>query len=147
MAQEKTHIPVFVPVVAFLLGGCDLLRGFMHTINLEYSAHYIAGLDLTTPQAIDLLRLLDAFGISNYITGIMLILLALKARSLALIMLAVIPAAYGIGIICLRYVIPNYSTSQAPFNGMPMMLVYLSICTFTFFAGLSVALYQKHKNA
>ena len=145
--QEKNNIPVFVPVIAFLIGCYDLVRGFMHTINLEYSARYLAGLDLTTPQAIDLLRLLDVFGISNYITGIMLILLALKARSLALIMLAVIPLAYGLGIICLRYIMPNYPPSHALWTGAPIMIVYLGICFMTFIAGLGVVLYRKHKHA
>jgi hypothetical protein len=145
--QKNNNIPVFVSVITFLIGCYDLVRGFMHTINLEYSARYLAGLDLTTPQAIDLLRLLDVFGISNYITGIMLILLALKARPLALIMLAVIPIAYGLGVSCLRYIIPNYPPSHALWKGAPIMLVYSGICLITFLAGLGVVLYRKHKHA
>ena len=54
----------------------DLLRGFMHTIVLNYSAKNIAVLDLSTSTASDQLRLLGAFGISNLETGVVLILLA-----------------------------------------------------------------------
>ena len=66
----------------------------MHTILLEHAAGNIAGLDLSSSLAADLLQLLGVFGISNYITGVKLILLGWKARPLALTMLGVIPAAY-----------------------------------------------------
>ena len=48
--NENTHIPRFVSVVAIALGCLDLVRGFMHTILLEYAATNIAGLDLSTPS-------------------------------------------------------------------------------------------------
>ncbi len=89
--------------------------------------------------------MLHAFGISNYITGIMLILLAVKSRALALTMLAVIPAAYVLGKINFSvYIVPNYPASKALFAGIPIMLGYLGVCVFTFVAGLGVALYRKH---
>jgi len=134
--KENTSIPKFVSIVAILLGCVDLLRGFIHTILLEFAATNIAGLDLSTSLAGDLLQLLGVFGISNYLTGIMLILLGWKARPLALAMLGVIPAAYIVGIVSIRIHSSPYATSQAAWGGTPMMLVYLSICTLSFFAGL-----------
>ncbi len=54
--KENTTIPRFVSVVAIVLGCLDLIRGFMHTILLEYAALNIAGLDLSTSLAGDLLQ-------------------------------------------------------------------------------------------
>ncbi len=81
--DEKTRVPMFVSIVTILLGCYDLVRGIMHTFRLEYSALHIAKINLAGPEASDLLRLLGVFGISNFITGIMLILIGLKARGLA----------------------------------------------------------------
>jgi hypothetical protein len=87
----NTRIPAFISIVTIFLGSYDLVRGFMHTILLHYSATHIAVLDLSGSTASDQLRLLGAFGISNFETGIMLILMGIFARGLAMIMLAVIP--------------------------------------------------------
>ena len=35
-------IPKFIFIMAVFLGGIDLLRGFMHTVILPYSATHIA---------------------------------------------------------------------------------------------------------
>jgi len=133
--QENPHIPKFVSVVAIGLGCIDLVRGFVQTIVLEYAALNIAGLDLSTSAATDLLRLMGAFGISNYITGAMLILLGWKARHLALTMLAVLPVAYGIGSIGIRANVASYVSSQANWGGVPMMMAYMAICVATFVSG------------
>ena len=82
--KPQRDVPRFVIIITVLLGCYDLLRGFMHTILLHYSALHIAGLDLSTATASDQLRLLGAFGISNYETGIALIMMGLFARKLAL---------------------------------------------------------------
>ena len=100
--QEHAAIPNFVSVVAIALGCVDLVRGFIHTIVLEFAALNIAGFDLSTPLAGDLLQLMGAFGISNYLTGIMLILIGWRARPLALAMLGIIPAAYLVGILGIK---------------------------------------------
>ena len=60
------------------MGCLDLLRGFMHTVLLDFAAANIAGLDLSTSLAGDLLQMMGAFGISNYLTGIILILLGVR---------------------------------------------------------------------
>ena len=134
MKNEK-DIPKFVSIVAIALGVLDLIRGFMHTILLEYAATNIAGLDLSSSVATDLLRLLGTFGISNYITGVMLILLGWKARPLALTMLGVIPAAYLIGMVGININAASYTTTQANWGGAPMMMVYMVVCIVTFIAG------------
>jgi hypothetical protein len=142
---EKTTIPKFVSVVAIALGCLDLVRGFMHTILLEYAANNIAGFDLSTELAGDLLQVMGAFGISNYLTGVMLILVGWRARPLALTMLGVIPLAYAIGTAGIKFNSAAYAPSQADWGGAPMMLVYLAICSLTFIAGLRTTLHRKRK--
>jgi len=136
--KTGSTIPKFVSVVAILLGCVDLIRGFMHTILLEYAAANIAGLDLSSSVAIDLLRLMGTFGISNYITGWMLILLGWKARPLALAMLGIIPAAYLVGMLGINVNAASYAATQGNWGGIPMMVVYLGICTVTFIAGVLI---------
>lgn len=145
--HEKTHIPVFVSVVSFLLGCFDLVRGFMHTIFLRYSATHVAGLDLSTNQAEDLLRLLGAaFGSSNYMTGIMLILMALRARALALIMLAVIPLSNVIGRFGFQHALaPETASSTTVWGGLSYMMIDMYICVTTFVLGLAVMIYRKQQ--
>lgn len=134
--KNSTNYPKIVSVVAYILGGLDLLRGVMHTLLLEFAATNIAGLDLSTSQATDLLRLMGTFGISNYITGITLILLGWKARQLALIMLGVIPAAYLIGGIATHLYSSTYTQTQANWGGIPMVLVYMAVSSLTFLYGI-----------
>ena len=129
-------LPRFVSVVAVLLGVYDLLRGFMHTILLKYSALHIAGLDLSTATASDQLRLLGAFGIGNYETGIMLILLGLFARPLAFVMLGVTPTLYFIGYSAIRHHLEGLPPSNAQWGGMEPMMVYLGISFTTFILGV-----------
>jgi hypothetical protein len=117
--KENTHIPRFVSVVTIALGCIDLIRGFVHTILLEYAALNIAGFDF-----------------SNYLTGIMLILIGWKARPLALIMLGVIPVAYAIGVAGIRINSAAYAPPQAAWRGATPMLVYLVISAITFVAGV-----------
>jgi uncharacterized membrane protein len=117
----------------------------MHTIMLEYAAINIAGLDLSTSLAGDLLQQMGAFGISNYLTGVMLILIGWKARPLALIMLGFIPAAYAIGIAGIKYNSTPFAPSRAAWGGATFMLVYLAICVITFIAGVWATLFRKKK--
>lgn len=134
--EVKSYVPKFVSIVAIALGCLDLVRGFMHTILLEYAALNIAGFDLSTSLAGDLLQMMGAFGISNYITGFTLIMIGWKARSLALAMLGFLPVAYFTGVVGIRINSAGYASSQADWGGAPMMLVYLSVCVVTFFAGI-----------
>jgi len=142
--QKENNIPKFVSIVAIALGSLDLVRGFMHTILLEYAAANIAGLDLSSSVASDLLRLMGSFGISNYITGLMLILLGWKARPLALTMLGAIPVAYLIGTVGIKFNTSTYTATQGDWGGLPMMIAYIVICIVTFTAG--TILVKRKKN-
>jgi len=134
--KKSINIPKIVSIVAIILGSLDIFRGVMHTILLEYAASNIAGLDLSTSQAADILMLMGSFGISNYITGLALILTGWKSRELALILLGVIPAAYLVGGIAIRFYSAPYTITGADWGGIPMMAVYMSVCLITFLYGL-----------
>jgi hypothetical protein len=138
-------IPKFISIMAVFLGGIDLLRGFMHTIVLPYSATHIACLDLSGPTASDLLRLLGLFGISNYITGATLILTGLYARPIALILLGLIPAFYGLGLLTIHAAMNPYPPSTAQWGGRPFMMINLSLYVLTFLAGIFVLRHRKTK--
>jgi uncharacterized membrane protein YphA (DoxX/SURF4 family) len=131
--------------MAVFLGGIDLLRGFMHTVVLPYSATHIACLDLSGPTASDLLRLLGLFGISNYITGATLILTGLYARPIALVLLGLIPAFYGLGLLTIHAAMNPYPPSTAQWGGRPFMMINLSLYVLTFLAGIFVLRHRKTK--
>jgi len=131
--------------MAVFLGGIDLLRGIMHTVVLPYSATHIACLDLSGPTAPDLLRLLGLFGISNYITGATLILTGLYARPIALVLLGLIPAFYGLGLLTIHAAMNPYPPSTAQWGGRPFMMINLSLYVLTFLAGIFVLRHRKTK--
>lgn len=134
--NQKTNMPKIISIIAISLGSLDLIRGFMHTILIQFAATNIAGLDLSTSQAGDLLVLMGSFGISNYISGLALILMGWKSRDLAWIMLGFIPAAYLVGSLAIRYYRADVAASQTAWGGKPMMLAYMAICLLTFFYGI-----------
>jgi uncharacterized membrane protein YphA (DoxX/SURF4 family) len=134
--MNKNPAPRFVSVMAIFLGSIDLVRGFMHTVALPYSATHIACLDLSGPSASDLLRLLGLFGISNFITGATLILTGLYARPVALALLALIPIFYGIGLITIHHAMSPYPPTTAQWGGRPLMMVILPIYFVTFTAAV-----------
>ena len=138
-------IPKFISIIAVFLGGIDLVRGFMHTVVLPYSATHIACLDLSGPTAPDLLRLLGLFGISNYITGATLILTGLYARPIALVLLGLIPAFYGLGLLTIHAAMNPYPPSTAQWGGRPFIMVNLSLYVLTFLAGIFVLRHRKTK--
>ena len=138
-------IPKFISIIAVFLGVIDLLRGFMHTVVLPYSATYIACLDLSGSTAPDLLRLLGLFGISNYITGATLILTGLYARPIALVLLGMIPAFYGLGLLTIHAAMNPYPPSTAQWGGRPFMMINLSLYVLTFLAGIFVLRQRKTK--
>ncbi|CAM8625931.1 hypothetical protein MCEMIH22_00322 [Candidatus Methylacidiphilaceae bacterium] len=138
-------IPKFISIMAVFLGVIDLLRGFMHTVVLPYSATHIACLDLSGPTAPDLLRLLGLFGISNYITGATLILTGLYSRPIALVLIGLIPAFYGLGLLTIHAAINPYPPSTAQWGGRPFMIINLSLYVLTFLAGIFVLRHRKTK--
>jgi len=68
--------------------------------------------------------LLGIFGISNYLTGIMFILIGLKARPLVPIMLPAIPIVYLGG----TALISRTASPTAQLGGGPYMLIYFALC-------------------
>jgi hypothetical protein len=93
----------------------------------------------------DLLQMMGAFGISNYLTGVMLILIGWRARSLALAMMGVIPVGYVVGVVGIKVNSAPYAASQADWGGVPMMMVYLTVCAVTFVAGIIIAQVRKKR--
>lgn len=138
MAKEAMQVPKFVWIILIILGCIDLIRGFMHTFLLEYSALNIAGLDLTTSTATEQLRLLGTFGISNWITGVIFILVGLKAKHISIHIMGLIPIAYGFSMLAIRANLANYSDTQATWGGMAMLVPYLIVAAITFLSGVFV---------
>jgi hypothetical protein len=127
--KEKMKDIFWLPSsVLLLIGAYDVLRGFMHTFLLSWSAVNFAGFDLAiVPQ--DQVFLLGVFGISNYLTGFIYLILSRKARELSPYILILIPLTYALGLIGI------YSGGvhgQAAFEGKYFMLVYFAICILTF---------------
>lgn len=123
--------------ILFLLGIYDLLRGFLHTFLLVWSAGFFAKLNLETVSP-DTLMLLGSFGISNFLTGVIFILIALRDRKLAPYILIIIPTVYLLGAIGIKI---NGVEPEAEFNGRYFMLIYFAICIVTF----AMFLIQKKK--
>lgn len=69
-----------------MIGLIDLVRGVMHTFFVEYAATAIAGLNLSVATQ-DQLFLLALFGICNYMTGAIFLLIAFRTRHLVPAML------------------------------------------------------------
>lgn len=136
--MNQNIVPRFVSSVSIFLGCMDLARGFMHTVVLPFSATQIACLDLSGPSASDLLRLLGLFGISNFITGATLILAGLYARPVALALLGLIPAFYGLGLVTIHQAMSTYPPSTAQWRGRPLMMLILPIYLLTFLAAVTL---------
>jgi len=138
MKLLRTPVPRFVLIVLMGLGILDLVRGFMHTVVLEFAAINIAGLDLTSSTAAEQLRLLGTFGISNWLTGLMMILIVLYAKHLSIIVMGLLPVVYGLSAIAMSFNTANYAPTTANWGGLSFMMVYLSVATITFIAGVLV---------
>ncbi len=105
------------------LGCIDLIRGFIHTFLLEFAALNIFVIDMSGGVN-NQMFLLGIFGISNYLTGIIFILIGLKARHLVPIMLPAIPIIYLGG----TAVISRTASPTAQLGGGPYMLIYFALC-------------------
>jgi hypothetical protein len=114
--------------VLFFIGGLDVLRGFMHTFLLTWSATNIAKLNMAIESS-DQMFLLGVFGISNFLTGFIYFLVSKKARELSPYVLIIIPLTYLLGLIGIW---SGNVHGQAAFEGKYFMLVYFSICIITF---------------
>ena len=138
-----TDIPRFVSVVAVALGCYDIVRAVAHTGLAGHAATEIAGLDLAGPTGRDQLVLMVAFGASNFVTAAALILLGLTHRFGALILLAVIPAAYAFAGAALRFWEQGL-VGQGVFPGAETMKVYLAVCMVTVIAAVALR-WRRHE--
>lgn len=114
----------FSNIVLLLAGIIDLLRGFTHTFRSRHAAANLAKIEMSS----DSLVLMSAFGISNFLTGMLYILVVWKVKKLAPYILAIIPLSYLIGAIGMRY---SNVVMESEFKGQYMMHVYLSVCLIT----------------
>lgn len=113
--------------VLFVLGTVDLIRGVMHTFLLRWAGVHVAGFDpVTTPP--DQFFMLGAFGISNFLTGFLYLLISRKARELSPFVLAIIPATYLLGMIGIGVAGVH---GQSAFSGRYLMFVYFAVCVVT----------------
>ena len=123
MDINEINCPKFAWILMVGLGCIDLIRGFIHTFLLEFAALNIFEIDLS--GGVDnQMFLLGIFGISNYLTGIMFILIGLKARPLVPIMLPAIPIVYLGGTV----LISRTASPTAQLGGGPYMLIYFALC-------------------
>jgi hypothetical protein len=123
MDINEIKCPKFAWILMVGLGCIDLIRGFIHTFLLEFAALNIFVIDVS--GGVDnQMFLLGIFGISNYLTGIMFILIGLKARPLVPIMLPAIPIVYLGG----TALISRTTSPTAQLGGGPYMLIYFALC-------------------
>ena len=114
MDVNNERIQKFAWMITVSLGCFDLLIGFIHTVLLEFAAFNIFGIDLSGGVA-NQMFLLGILGILNYLTGIMLILIGLKAQELIQIILPAIPVAYLLGTVLIsRVVSPTTQLGGGP---------------------------------
>lgn len=111
-------------VFLFAIGLIDLVRGAAHTFFIQWANDTFAHLDLST-NGQDQLMLLGAFGISNWLTGMIYILIAWRARALADATLLIILGAYALGWLGLK---SAGVSPDADFNGRYIMFVYFGVC-------------------
>lgn len=125
MLKRETALKINV-IVLFLAGLMDIRRGIAHTFQVRYSAEHLAGIEPIP----DSLYLMGAFGISNFLTGLIYFLVIWKAREIVPYVLLIIPISYFIGGMGIAY---QNVQPESEFIGRYMVVIYLSIC---FIAGL-----------
>ncbi len=128
MKEKMKDIYRLPSVVLVVLGILDLIRGVMHTFLLTWSADHIAGFDPATATR-DQYFLLGVFGVSNFLTGFLYLLISRKARELAPDILILIPLVYLLGTMG---ILSGGVHPQAAFEGKYFMMVYFGICLITF---------------
>lgn len=128
MEKKMKDIFWLPSTVLFFIAVLDVTRGFMHTFLLTWSATNIAKLNMATGSG-DQVFLLGVFGISNFLTGFLYLLINRKARELSPYMLIIIPIAYLLGIVGIKI---SKVHMQSAFEGKYFMMVYLGICIITF---------------
>lgn len=111
-------------IVLTVIAIADIIRGYMHTFNINYAAANIAKID----HHPDALYLLGVFGMSNFLTAFIYLFIVWKAKHIAPFILLIIPLGYLVGIIGLK---TQGVHMQSDFNGQYMMFGYFAICLLT----------------
>jgi hypothetical protein len=111
-------------IFLFCLGCFDLFRGLAHTYLIYWANDTFAHLDLSV-NGQDQLVLLSAFGISNWLTGMLFILISIKARAIASAALTVILIAYAVGWVGMQYA---GVSPDSDFYGRYIMMGYFVVC-------------------
>ena len=104
-----------------VIAGVDLVRGFMHTFNIWWASENIAHMS----QTADTMFLMNSFGITNWLTGFIYILVVIKAKDLAPYILLLVPSTYILGIISNHMIGVVAMQSTTEWNGQYIMYVYL----------------------
>jgi len=138
---EGIECPKFAWIVMFGLGCMDLIRGIIHTVFLQHAAMNIFVIDMSGGVGNQML-LLGTFGISNYLTGALFILISLYARHLVPLVLPIIPLAYFTGSFFINLNLVAEPTGAL--GGIPMMLVYMIVCWGTFAAIVIIKIREKY---
>ena len=113
--------------VLFGLGIYDLIRGLMHTFLLKWSGINIAGFNPdSTP--IDQFFMLGTFGISNFLTGFIYLLISRRSPELSPYVLGLIPTAYLLGLIGIW---SSGIRGTSAYGGQYLLYVYFGICITT----------------
>jgi len=127
MNIHDIECPKFAWILLVCLGCIDLFRGFVHTVLLEHAALNIFVID-SSGGVDNQIFLLGLFGITNFITGILFILIGLSARHLVPIVLPMIPLVYIAGSSLIRRV----ASPTAELGGLSFMNIYLVTCIVAF---------------
>lgn len=123
MFNKKIALTISTVLLTFI-AILDLVRGFMHTFNINWAAENIAKIEPIP----DSLILMGSFGMSNFLTGFLYLLILTKTKHLVPYVLVLIPLAYGLGIMGPKL---QGIQMQSDFNGKYMMYVYLGLCVIT----------------
>lgn len=127
MSDTALQCPKYVWLVLTIIGLIDLVRGVIHTFFVEFAATNIAGLNLTVATQ-DQLFLLALFGVSNYMTGVIFLLIAFRAKHLVPIMLLFVLGLFILPTITLMAVLQP----TAPLSGGGLIgPAYLLLCGIT----------------
>jgi hypothetical protein len=127
--------------IALLLAGImDIWRGFVHTFQVKYATINGAGIE---PNS-DNLVLMGAFGISNFLTGFLYLLIVWKVKKIVPYVLLLIPVSYCMGSLGLKY--SNVLIDPNKFKGQYIMSVYLGICVITVIFYFLIAIVNNQKD-
>ena len=126
MIIKHNECPKYLWIPLLIVAVFNLGRGILHTFLVEYAATNIAGLDLSTARN-ELLNLMNVYGWSNIIEGILYIVIATKSRNLAPLTLTL--AGLFIPLSALTNNLADISLAGANWGGAQYMLFfYTPLC-------------------